>query len=87
MIPFRPEKESCRNESSGFIEPMDRSHLSLKFRVRYEEGLVQTFDRRAAKDIEADSLDSPIHRIVAQMISRRGRKVARSVKKAVGIKP
>ncbi len=58
---------------------MDRSNLSLKFRVRYE-GLVQTFDRRALKDIEADSLDSPIHRIVAQMLSRR-KKMARAAKK------
>jgi hypothetical protein len=64
---------------------MDRSNLSLKFRVRYE-GLVQTFDRRAVKDIEADSLDSPIHRIVAQMLSRR-KKVARSVKKATPVQP
>jgi hypothetical protein len=52
---------------------MSRQTISLKSRVRYE-GLVRTFDRRAARDTDFEKLPNPIWHTVGQVLRSKFRK-------------
>jgi hypothetical protein len=52
---------------------MSRQTISLKSRVRYE-GLVRTFDRRAARDADFEKLPNPIRHTVGQVLRSKFRK-------------
>jgi hypothetical protein len=52
---------------------MSRQTISLKSRVRYE-GLVRTFDRRAARDADFEKLPNPIRHTVGLVLRSKFRK-------------